>query len=97
MGAVDGMCRYCLTRPDGSRAAPRCRALTREFQEAPRQMRLIRKSTFKRNVAQRHIGLKHVLSSQFDATPDHKGVGGVPECAFKGARKVPFAALYQCT
>jgi hypothetical protein len=38
-------------------------------------MRLIDKSTSKRNVAQRHIGLKHVLGSQFDATPDHKRVG----------------------
>jgi hypothetical protein len=58
-------------------------------------MRLIHKSTFERNVAQCHIGLKHVLSSQFDATPDHKGVGGVPECASKGARKVRFAAPHQ--
>jgi hypothetical protein len=39
------------------------------------QMRLIYESTSKRNVAQRHIGLKHALSSQFDATPDHKGMG----------------------
>jgi hypothetical protein len=39
------------------------------------QVRLIYKSTSKRNVAQRHIGLQHVLGSQFDATPDHKGVG----------------------
>jgi hypothetical protein len=38
-------------------------------------MRLIYESTSKRNVAQRHIGLKHALSSQFDATPDHKGMG----------------------
>ena len=60
-------------------------------------MRLIYKSTAKRNVAQWQIGLKHMLGSQFDATPDYKGVGGVPECAFKGARKVPFAALYQRT
>ncbi|SRR6266481_2978207 len=59
------------------------------------QMRLIHKSTSKRNVAQRHIGLKHVLRSEFDATPDHKGVGGAPECAPKGARKVRFATPYQ--
>jgi hypothetical protein len=58
-------------------------------------MRLVHKSTSKRNVAQRHLGLKHVLSSQFDATPDHKGVWGVPECAPKGARKVRFAAPHQ--
>jgi hypothetical protein len=58
-------------------------------------MRLIDKSTSKRNVAQRHIGLKHVLGSQFDATPNHKGVGGVPECAPKGSRKVRLAAPYQ--
>jgi hypothetical protein len=59
------------------------------------QMRLIHKSTSKRNVAQRHIGLKHVLSGQFDATSDYKGVRGVPECAPKRARKVPFAAPHQ--
>jgi hypothetical protein len=58
-------------------------------------MRLIYKSTSKRNVAQWHIGLKHVLGSQFDATPDHKGVWGVPECAPKRARKVRFAAPHQ--
>jgi len=58
-------------------------------------MRLIYKSASKRNVAQRHIGIKHVVSSQFDATPDHKGMGGVPECAPKGARKVRFAAPHQ--
>jgi hypothetical protein len=58
-------------------------------------MRLIDKSASKRNVAQRHIGLKHVRSSQFDATPNHKGVGGVPECAPKGSRKVRLAAPYQ--
>jgi hypothetical protein len=60
------------------------------------QMRLIHKSTSKRNVTQRHIGLQHVPSSQFDATPDYEGVGGVPECASKGARKVRFAALNEC-
>jgi hypothetical protein len=59
-------------------------------------MRLIDKSDLKRNVAQRHIGLKHVLGSQFDATPDHKGVGGAPECAPEGAREVRFAAPHQC-
>jgi hypothetical protein len=61
------------------------------------QMRLIHKATSKRDVAQRHIGLKHVFGSQFDATPDHKGVGGVPEYAPKGARKVRFAATHQST
>ena len=61
------------------------------------QMRLIRKSTFERDVAQRHIGLKHVLGSQFDATPDHKAVGRASECVSKGAGKVRFAALYQRT
>ena len=60
-------------------------------------MRLIYKPTSKRNVGQRHIGLKHVLGSQFDATPDHKGVGGAPERAPKGARKVRFATPYQRT
>jgi signal transduction histidine kinase/streptogramin lyase len=58
-------------------------------------MRLIYKSTGKRDVAQRHIGIKHVLSSQFDATPDHKGVRGAPECAPKSARKVRLAAPHQ--
>jgi hypothetical protein len=58
-------------------------------------MRLIYKSASQRNVAQRHIGLKHVLGSQFDATPDYEGVGGVPECAPEGARKVRFAAPHQ--
>jgi hypothetical protein len=59
-------------------------------------MRLIYESASQRNVAQRPIGLKHVLGSQFDATPDHKGVGGVPETAPKGSRKVRLAAPHQC-
>jgi hypothetical protein len=42
------------------------------------QMRLIHKATSERNIGQRHIGLKHVLGSQFDATPDYEDVGGVP-------------------
>jgi hypothetical protein len=58
-------------------------------------MRLIYKPTPKRNVAQIHIGIKHVHSSQFDATPDHKGVGGAPECSLKGAREMRFAAPHQ--
>ena len=58
-------------------------------------MRLIHKSTSKRNVAQRHLGLKHVLGGQVDATADYEGVGGVTEGAPKGARKVRFAAQYQ--
>ena len=45
------------------------------------QMRLIRKSASHRNIAQGHIGPKHVLRSQFDTAPDHEGVGGVSECA----------------
>jgi hypothetical protein len=56
-------------------------------------MRLIHKSASKRNLTQRHIGLKHVLGSQFEATPDDKGMRGVSECAPKGAREVRFAAL----
>ena len=60
-------------------------------------MRVIDKSGSKRNVAQRHIGIEHVLGSQFDATPDHEGVGGVAECSFEGARKVRFAALDERT
>jgi hypothetical protein len=58
-------------------------------------MRLIRESAAERNIAQRHIGLKHILGSQFDPAPDHEGVGGVSECASKGARKVRFAAPHQ--
>ena len=58
-------------------------------------MGLIHKATSKRNVAQWHIRLKHVLGSQFDATPDHKGVRGVAECAPEGAREVRFAARHQ--
>jgi hypothetical protein len=57
-------------------------------------MRLIHESTFKRNLAQGRISLKHVLRSQFDPTPHHKCVWGVPECAPEGARKVRFAALH---
>ena len=59
------------------------------------QMRLVRESASKCNIAQGHISLKHVLRSQFDATPDHKGVGGVSECAPKGSRKVCFASQHQ--
>jgi hypothetical protein len=58
-------------------------------------MRLIHKSTFKRNLAQGGISLQHVLSSQFDAASHHKCVWGVPECAPEGARKVRFAALHE--
>jgi hypothetical protein len=60
-------------------------------------MRVIHKSTTKRDVAQRHIGLQHVFGSQFDATPDHKGMGRVPKCGPEGARKVRFAAPHQST
>jgi hypothetical protein len=57
------------------RTSPGSRRFPGDHSEVLAQMRLIYKSTSKRNVAQRHIGLKHVLGSQSDATPDHKGVG----------------------
>jgi hypothetical protein len=38
------------------------------------QMRLVHESTSERNIAQGHVGLKHVLGGQFDATPDNEGV-----------------------
>jgi hypothetical protein len=60
-------------------------------------MRVIHKTTTKRDVAQGHIGLQHVFGSQFDATPDHKGMGRVPKCGPEGARKVRFAAPHQST
>jgi hypothetical protein len=77
------------------RASPGRWSFPNDHAKVLAQMRLIYKSTAKRNVAQWHIGLKHMLGSQFDATPDHKGVWGVPECAPKGARKVRFAAPHQ--
>jgi hypothetical protein len=58
-------------------------------------MRLIHKSTLKRNLAQGRISLKHVLSGQFDATPHHKCMWGAPECAPEGARKMRFATLHE--
>jgi hypothetical protein len=58
-------------------------------------MRLIHESTLKRNLAQGRISLKHVLSSQFDATPHHKCMWGAPECAPEGARKVRFATMHE--
>jgi hypothetical protein len=44
---------------DCSSSAPRCRALTSESQEEPRQVCLIRESTFNRDLRQRCIGLQH--------------------------------------
>src|ERR1700732_955446 len=75
------------------RASPGGRRFPSDRSKVLAQMRLIYKSTSKRNVAQRHIGVQHELGSQFDATLDYEGVRGVPECAPKGARKVRFAAL----
>jgi len=79
------------------RTSPGGWSLPNDHSKMLAQMRLIHKATAKRNVAQTHIGLKHVFGSQFDATPDHKGVGGVSEYALKGARKVRFAATHQST
>jgi hypothetical protein len=59
------------------------------------EVRLIDKSTPQRNFAQGHIGLHHVPGSQFDATPDHKGVGGVTECGPEGAGKMCFTAPHE--
>jgi hypothetical protein len=98
-GSGNESCRYTYSfhvralRP--FRASPGRRRLPSDHSKVFAQMCLIHKSTSKRNVAQRPIGLKHVLGSQFDAAPDHKCVGGVPECAPKGARKVRFAAPHQ--
>jgi hypothetical protein len=76
-------------------ASPRGWSFTGSHSKLLAQMRLIRESASKRNIAQGHIGLKHILGSQFDATSDHKGMGGVSEGASKGARKVRFAAPHQ--
>ena len=65
------------------RASPGGWSFTGDHSKLLAQMRLVRKSAFKRNFAQGHIGLKHILGRQFDTTPDHKGVGGVSECAPK--------------
>jgi hypothetical protein len=58
-------------------------------------MRLIHKPASNRDVTEGRIRLKHVLSRQFDATPDDKRVRGVSECVPEGARKVRRAALYE--
>jgi hypothetical protein len=76
-------------------ASPRGWSFTGNHSKLLTQMRLIRKSASKRNIAQGHIGLQHILGSQFDATPNHKGMRGVSERASKGARKVCFAAPHQ--
>ena len=76
-------------------ASPRGWSFTSNHSKLLAQMRLIRKSASKRNIAQGHIGLQHILGSQFDPTPDHKSVGGVSEGASKGARKVRFAAPHE--
>jgi signal transduction histidine kinase/ligand-binding sensor domain-containing protein len=93
--SAEPICSFHVRGSRAFRTSPGCRRFPRDRSKVLAQMRLIDKSAFKRNVAQRHIGLKHVPSSQFDATPDHKGVWGVPECAPKGARKVRFAAPHQ--
>jgi hypothetical protein len=60
-------------------------------------MRLINKSASQRDVAQRGIRLKHVLSGQLDPSPDDEGMGRVPECSPESARKMSFAALDERT
>jgi hypothetical protein len=79
------------------RTSPGGRRFPNDHSKVIAQMRVIHKSTPKRDVAQRHIGLQHVFGSQFDATPDHKGMGRVPKCGPEGARKVRFAAPHQST
>jgi hypothetical protein len=76
-------------------ASPGGWSFTGNYSKLLAQMRLIRKSACKRNIAQGHIGLKHVLGSQFDPTADDESVWGVSECASEGARKVGFAAPHQ--
>ena len=76
-------------------ASPRSWSFTSDHAKLLTQMRLIRKSASKRDIAQGHIGLQHILGSQFDPTPDHKSVGGVSEGASKGARKMRFAAPHE--
>lgn len=93
--SAEPICSFHVCALRAFHTPPGCRRFPNDHSKVLAQMRLIDKSAFKRNVAQRHIGLKHVLSSQFDATTDHKGMGGVAECAPKGARKVRFAAPHQ--
>ena len=49
------------------------------------QMRLIHKSTSKRNVAQGRMGRKHALGGQFHATSHQENVRRLPEGALEGA------------
>jgi hypothetical protein len=42
------------------------------------QVRLVGESASQRNVAQGRIRLQHVSRGQFQATPDHEGVGWFP-------------------
>jgi hypothetical protein len=57
------------------RAPPGGWSFTDDHSKLLGEMRLIRKSAPERNVAQGPIRLKHVLGGQFDAAPDHEGVG----------------------
>ena len=83
-------CRYAYSfhvrafRP--FRTSPGGRRFPSDPSKVLAQMRLVHKSTSKRNVAQRHIGLKHVRGSHpMRRRPQMRG--RVPECAPKGARK----------
>jgi hypothetical protein len=82
--------RFLRTSPGGGRrAGDRSKVLG--------QMRLVRESTSERNIAQGPVGLKHLLGSQFDATPDNEGVRRVPQSGPEGAREVRLAAAHQDT
>ncbi|HUA27190.1 MAG TPA: hypothetical protein VMA54_23880 [Steroidobacteraceae bacterium] len=58
-------------------------------------MRLIRKSTAQRNLAQIRLGLQHASCGKLQPAPDHEGVRRLAERKPEGAREVRLAALHQ--
>ncbi len=66
-------------------AAPGGRSFAGNLSKVLAQVRLIHEPASKRNVTEGGIRLKHVLSRQFDAPPDDKNMGGVPEGVPEGA------------
>ena len=60
------------------------------------QVRLVDKSTAQRDVAQRQVGLQHVLNRALQPAPDHEGVRGFSERPLEGAREMRFAQLEEC-
>jgi hypothetical protein len=67
--------------------------MTHGLMEVLAQVRLVREAAPDRNVAEGSVGLKHVLSGQLHATPDHKSVRRLPEGELKSTREVRLAAL----